>query len=43
MPSSFASLVASGGASLGAAEELDFILNYGIKYRLGPDAETEED
>ena len=25
------------------AEELDFILNYDIKYRLGRDAETEED
>jgi hypothetical protein len=25
------------------AEELDFILNYDIKYRLGREAETEED
>jgi hypothetical protein len=25
------------------AEELDFILNYDIKYRLGHDAKTEED
>jgi hypothetical protein len=25
------------------AEELDFILNYGLKYCLGRDAETEED
>ena len=43
MPSSFASLVASGRARSWCIEQSDFILNCDIKCRLGRDAETEEE